>query len=91
MLRYLYKHQILRHPFEQPSFPHALFSQVSPEAVVPAGILSHSQTPDGEAQRKDDQFSYVAAWEYKGDNQPEVLHKEELLFENVKLTQRSYK
>ena len=50
-----------------------------------------SQTPEGEAQRKDDEFTYVAAWEYKGENQPEVLHKEELLFENVKLTQRSYK
>lgn len=50
-----------------------------------------SQTPEGEAQRKDDLFAYVAAWEYKGDNQPEVLHKEELKFENVKLTQRSYK
>ncbi|MEP2667910.1 MAG: fumarate reductase/succinate dehydrogenase flavoprotein subunit [Cyclobacteriaceae bacterium] len=50
-----------------------------------------SQTPEGEAKRKDDEFSYVAAWEYKGDNQPEVLHKEELKFENVKLTQRSYK
>lgn len=50
-----------------------------------------SQTPEGEAKRKDDEFSYVAAWEYKGDNQPEVLHKEELIFENVKLTQRSYK
>ena len=50
-----------------------------------------SQTPEGEAQRKDDLFTYAAAWEYKGDNQPEVLHKEELLFENVKLTQRSYK
>lgn len=50
-----------------------------------------SQTPEGEAKRKDDEFSYVAAWEYKGDNQPEALHKEELKFENVKLTQRSYK
>jgi succinate dehydrogenase / fumarate reductase flavoprotein subunit len=50
-----------------------------------------SQTPEGEAMRKDDEFAYVAAWEYKGDNQPEVLHKEELKFENVKLTQRSYK
>ncbi len=50
-----------------------------------------SQTSDGEAQRKDDEFAYVAAWEYTGDNQPEVLHKEELVFENVKLTQRSYK
>ncbi|MFO7256890.1 MAG: fumarate reductase/succinate dehydrogenase flavoprotein subunit [Bacteroidota bacterium] len=50
-----------------------------------------SQTPEGEALRKDDEFSYVAAWEYRGDGQPEVLHKEELRFENVKLTQRSYK
>jgi succinate dehydrogenase / fumarate reductase flavoprotein subunit len=50
-----------------------------------------SATPDGEAMRKDDEFSYVAAWEYKGDNQPEALHKENLIFENVKLTQRSYK
>jgi succinate dehydrogenase / fumarate reductase, flavoprotein subunit len=50
-----------------------------------------SQTPDGEALRKDDEFAYVAAWEYKADNQPEVLHKEQLVFENVKLTQRSYK
>ena len=50
-----------------------------------------SQTPDGEALRDDDKFAYVAAWEYKGDNQPETLHKEELMFENVKLTQRSYK
>jgi succinate dehydrogenase / fumarate reductase flavoprotein subunit len=50
-----------------------------------------SQTPDGEALRKDDEYAYVAAWEYKGDNQPEELHKEELKFENVKLTQRSYK
>jgi succinate dehydrogenase / fumarate reductase flavoprotein subunit len=50
-----------------------------------------SQTSDGEAQRKDDLFTYAAAWEYQGLNRPEVLHKEELLFENVKLTQRSYK
>jgi succinate dehydrogenase / fumarate reductase flavoprotein subunit len=50
-----------------------------------------SQTPEGEALRDDDNFAFVAAWEYKGDNQPEQLHKEELVFENVKLTQRSYK
>lgn len=49
------------------------------------------QTEDGEAQRNDDLFAYVAAWEYKGDNQAEELHKEDLHFENVKLTQRSYK
>lgn len=50
-----------------------------------------SATEDGEAKRNDDEFAYVAAWEFKGENQPEVLHKEELRFENVKLTQRSYK
>jgi len=50
-----------------------------------------SATPDGEALRKDDGFAYVAAWQYNGENQPEVLRKEELKFENVKLTQRSYK
>ncbi len=50
-----------------------------------------SATPDGEAMRKDDEFAYVSAWEYKGENQQEELHREALLFENVKLTQRSYK
>jgi succinate dehydrogenase / fumarate reductase flavoprotein subunit len=50
-----------------------------------------SQTPEGEALRKDDEFSFVSAWQYQGDNQPEILNKEKLEFENVKLTQRSYK
>jgi succinate dehydrogenase / fumarate reductase flavoprotein subunit len=50
-----------------------------------------SATPDGEAMRKDDEYLYVAAWQFKGEDQPEELHKEELKFENVKLTQRSYK
>lgn len=50
-----------------------------------------SQTPEGEALRDDENYAYTAAWEYKGDNQAESLHKEELIFENVKLTQRSYK
>jgi len=50
-----------------------------------------SQTEEGEAKRKDDEFSYVAAWEYAGPEKPEVLNKEDLVFENVKLTQRSYK
>ncbi len=49
------------------------------------------QTPEGEALRDDENFAYVAAWEYKGENQSEQLHKEELNYENVKLTQRSYK
>lgn len=50
-----------------------------------------SQTPEGEAKRDDDNFSYVAAWEYKGEGKDHELHKEPLVFENVKLTQRSYK
>jgi succinate dehydrogenase / fumarate reductase flavoprotein subunit len=50
-----------------------------------------SQTPDGEALRRDADFAYAAAWQYTGDNKPEVMHKEDLKFENVKLTQRSYK
>ena len=50
-----------------------------------------SQTEEGEALRIDDEYSYVAAWNYEGDDQPETLNKEELQFENVKLTQRSYK
>ncbi len=49
------------------------------------------QTEEGEAKRDDENFSYVAAWEYTGENAQEVLHKEDLQFENVKLTQRSYK
>ena len=50
-----------------------------------------SQTPDGEALRDDENFTYVAAWEYGGDTQPPILNKEPLVFENVKLSQRSYK
>jgi succinate dehydrogenase / fumarate reductase flavoprotein subunit len=49
------------------------------------------QTPEGEARRNDEDFSYVAAWEFKGVDQAPELHKEELDFEYVKLTQRSYK
>lgn len=49
------------------------------------------QTEDGEAKRDDENFAYVAAWEYKGNPSDAVLHKEPLVFENVKLVQRSYK
>jgi succinate dehydrogenase / fumarate reductase flavoprotein subunit len=48
------------------------------------------QTPEGEAMRDDDNFAYVAAWEYTGPDSPPVLHKEELGFVNVRPTQRSY-
>jgi succinate dehydrogenase / fumarate reductase flavoprotein subunit len=50
-----------------------------------------SQTPEGEALRDDDNFSYVSAWEHRGDDAEPVQHREPLEFENVKLTQRSYK
>nr|WP_295904239.1 fumarate reductase/succinate dehydrogenase flavoprotein subunit [uncultured Bdellovibrio sp.] len=46
---------------------------------------------DGEAKRDDANFCHVAAWEYTGENKPEVRHKEELVFENVHLATRSYK
>jgi succinate dehydrogenase / fumarate reductase flavoprotein subunit len=50
-----------------------------------------SQTPDGEALRDDEHFSYVAAWEFTGVGKEPVLHKEPLVFEEVHPTQRSYK
>jgi succinate dehydrogenase / fumarate reductase flavoprotein subunit len=49
------------------------------------------QTPDGEAQRDDEHFCYVSAWEYGGSDKRPVLHQEPLSFEHVPLTQRSYK
>jgi len=50
-----------------------------------------SQTPDGEALRNDEEFSYVAAWEFNGLGRPPTLHQEPLVFEYVKPGQRSYK
>lgn len=49
------------------------------------------QTEDGEALRNDNEHAYVSAWEYKGVDQFPVLHKEQLVYEEVKMTQRSYK
>jgi succinate dehydrogenase / fumarate reductase flavoprotein subunit len=49
------------------------------------------QTEEGEAMRDDENYAYVAAWEYKGENQEPVLHKEDLKYENIKIAQRSYK
>jgi succinate dehydrogenase / fumarate reductase flavoprotein subunit len=49
------------------------------------------QTPEGEAQRDDDNFCHASVWEYKGENQTPVLNKEPLTFDDVHLTQRSYK
>jgi succinate dehydrogenase / fumarate reductase flavoprotein subunit len=50
-----------------------------------------SQTPDGEALRDDKNFTYAAAWAYRGEDQSPVLHKEPLTFEYVPPSQRSYK
>ncbi|MBK7265304.1 MAG: fumarate reductase/succinate dehydrogenase flavoprotein subunit [Ignavibacteriales bacterium] len=50
-----------------------------------------SQTEDNEAKRDDENYSYVSAWEYKGDGVEPELHKEELTFEHCKPSQRSYK
>lgn len=50
-----------------------------------------SATDEGEAKRDDKKFTYVSCWEYKGEEKEPVLNKEDLVFENVELTQRSYK
>lgn len=50
-----------------------------------------SQTPEGEALRDDENFAYVAAWQYAGEGAAPILNKEPLNFEYVKLSQRSYK
>jgi succinate dehydrogenase / fumarate reductase flavoprotein subunit len=48
-------------------------------------------TADGEAKRNDQDYTHVAAWEYKGENEVSIKHKEELEFDYVPLTTRSYK
>jgi succinate dehydrogenase / fumarate reductase flavoprotein subunit len=50
-----------------------------------------SATEEGEAKRNDELFTYVSCWEYKGEGKEPELHKEALKFENIKLSQRSYK
>jgi succinate dehydrogenase / fumarate reductase flavoprotein subunit len=52
---------------------------------------AESQTPEGEALRDDENFAYVAAWEYTPDGTPPVLHREALEYEYIHLAQRSYK
>lgn len=56
-----------------------------------AHFREESQTPEGEAKRDDENFAYVAAWEYTGENKPHQLHKEKLEFEFVEVKERSYK
>ena len=55
------------------------------------GHFREEYQEDGEAKRDDENFCYVAAWEYQGQGKAPVLHKEELKFENIKLATRSYK
>ena len=52
---------------------------------------AESQTPEGEALRHDGEFAYVAAWEFTGAGEPPVLHKEDLVYENIEMKQRDYK
>ncbi|MDO5720703.1 MAG: fumarate reductase/succinate dehydrogenase flavoprotein subunit [Actinomycetaceae bacterium] len=52
---------------------------------------AESQTPEGEALRNDDDYLYVAAWEWGGENGAPTLHKEDLVYKNIELKQRSYK
>ena len=59
------------------------FNEDSPE-------VKDGKTQPGEALRRDDEYAYVAAWEFKGVGTPPALHKEELEFENVHLAIRSY-
>lgn len=49
------------------------------------------QTPEGEPLRNDEEYAYVAVWEYAGESKPHMLHKEKLSFEEVELKTRSYK
>lgn len=55
------------------------------------GHFREESQVDGEALRKDDEFFYVSAWEFKGENQQAALHKDPLVYEFVKPSQRSYK
>ena len=80
-------------PFERRSFTDA-------EAAVDALQRREScgghfrvehQTEDGEALRHDDEFAYVAAWEYAGEGAKPVLHREPLNYKAIELKQRSYK
>jgi len=49
------------------------------------------QTPEGEALRDDDKYTFVSAWEHKGALEEPVLHKEDLNFEFIEVKQRNYK
>ncbi len=56
-----------------------------------AHFREESVTPEGEAKRDDANFSHAAVWEYKGEGKEPALHKEPLVFENIKMAERNYK
>ncbi|MCA1757989.1 MAG: fumarate reductase/succinate dehydrogenase flavoprotein subunit [Bacteroidales bacterium] len=56
-----------------------------------AHFREESQTPEGEAMRDDENFMYVAAWEFTGDTKAPLMHREELVYEEVEVKVRSYK
>jgi succinate dehydrogenase / fumarate reductase flavoprotein subunit len=70
-----------------------LFAKDALERTESCGghFREESQTPEGEALRNDDDFTFVSAWEYKGEPSDAKLHKEELNYENIELKTRSYK
>ena len=53
--------------------------------------IEDTQCDSDEAKRDDENYSYAAVWEFMGEGKKPALHKEDLVFENVELTQRSYK
>ena len=54
-------------------------------------LREESQTPEGEAKSDDENFMYVAAWEYKGEDAEPQMHKEPLKYENIVVATRNYK
>jgi succinate dehydrogenase / fumarate reductase flavoprotein subunit len=68
-----------------------VFDALAREESCGGHFREEYQTEDGEALRNDKDFAYVSAWEFKGVDQYPVLHKEPLIYEEVKMSQRSYK
>ena len=70
-----------------------LFAKDALERTESCGghFREESQTPEGEALRNDKEFTFVSAWENKGEPSNAILHKEELIYENIELKTRSYK
>ncbi len=70
-----------------------LFAKDALERTESCGghFREESQTPEGEAMRDDENFTFVSAWEYKGEPADAVLHKEELNYEEIEVKTRSYK